>query len=243
MENENTRHSIYKAERPHTAEEIESDAKKRLSLINKEFAKGLALVQKYPKSVTFFGSSVLPESDPYYEKARKLAARIAKLGYAVVSGGGPGIMEAANRGAFEAKGQSIGLNIELPHEQRANHYLTDYAEFHYFFSRKVSLTFAAEAYIFLPGGYGTLNELFEILMLIQTKRIDPVPVLLYGDGYWKTLDEFIRKTIYGTHRMVEAQDVSLYLITDNEEEVIHAIKTSPVVSTIPFGGEEKDKKA
>ncbi|HEY4499244.1 MAG TPA: TIGR00730 family Rossman fold protein [Candidatus Paceibacterota bacterium] len=236
MDDDEKRLSIYRAEKALTAEEIGSDAKKRLSLINKEFGDGFEFINKYPKSVTFFGSSVLPESNDFYKRARALAGKIAKAGYTIVTGGGPGIMEAANRGAFEVGGQSIGLNIELPREQKPNPYLTEYRQFHYFFSRKVALTFAAEAYLFFPGGFGTLNELSEILMLIQTKRIKYVPVILVGKTFWNTLDHFIKKEIYEKHGMVKLQDVSLYAITDDDERILETIRMAPVVSNVPFKG-------
>ena len=224
---------IYRAQKPHTVDEIATDAKKRVSLINKEFSEGFELIRKYPKSVTVFGSSVLPETNPYYNKARELAAKISKLGYVIVTGGGGGIMEASNRGAFEAGGKSIGLNIKLPHEQNPNPYLTDYHQFHYFFSRKVALTFAAEAYIFFPGGYGTLNELSEIIMLIQTKRIKPVPVLLFGDGYWKQFDQFIRENLY-KRNMIEKENLSIYTICDDEEMILNTIRDLPIIPSVPF---------
>jgi len=224
---------IYRAQKPHTADEIAADAKKRVSLINKEFSEGFELIRKYPKSVTVFGSSVLPETDPYYAKTRELAAKISKLGYTVVTGGGAGIMEAANRGAFEAGGKSIGLNIKLPHEQNPNPYLTDYHQFHYFFSRKVALTFAAEAYLFFPGGYGTLNELSEIIMLIQTQRIKPVPVILFGDGFWEQFDQFIKENLLKRH-MIDAEDLTIYKICGSDEEVIDILRSLPVVSSVPF---------
>lgn len=234
MKKQSMRPEIIKVARPHTALEIETDAKKRLSLINKEFSEGLEFVRKFIKSVTIFGSSLFPEQSPYYEHAKNLAYKLSKAGYAVVTGGGPGIMEAANRGASEAKGQSVGLNIKLPHEQKKNDYITDFHEFHYFFSRKVALTFAAEAYIFFPGGYGTLNEFFEIVMLIQTRRLEPVPIILVGSDYWKPLDTFMREQLFEKQRMVEKDALNIYTICDIDENIVKLVKKTPTIETVPF---------
>lgn len=233
---------ITKVPKPHTAEEIEADAKQRLSLINKEFAEGLGLVTTFTKSVTFFGSSMLPETSLLYQHSRDLAYKLSKAGYTIVTGGGPSIMEAANRGAFEAEGQSVGLNIKLPHEQKRNEYLTDYQDFYYFFSRKVALTFAAEAYVFFPGGYGTLNEFFEIVMLIQTGRLAPVPIFLIGSEFWNPLDTFIREIILKKYGMVDEDALSLYTITDNDEEVVQKTKKAPVIETVSFTDDHDKRK-
>lgn len=141
-----------------TAQEIEKDKERSLAKINKEFEAGFDFKLKYPKSVSFFGSTRASVKDPHYRKAEQLAKMITKGGYAIVTGGGPGIMEAANKGAIEAGGVSLGLTINLPQEQSTNNYLTDKIDFNYFFTRKTALSFAAEAYIFFPGGYGTLDE-------------------------------------------------------------------------------------
>lgn len=220
--------------RPYTPEEVVADAKKRVSLIDKEFTEGIAFIQKYKKSVTIFGSSLLPHTDFHYEHARRLAAKISALGYTIVTGGGRGIMEAANRGAHEAGGQSVGLNITLPNEQTPNEYLTDYYEFYYFFSRKVALTFAAEAYLFFPGGYGTLNEFFEIVTLVQTERIKPVPIILVDSEFWKPLDTYLKDMLYQKHKILDARSLTLYQICDNDEEILHAILKEPVIETVPF---------
>lgn len=234
MEKESLPPGIIKVPKPLTAEEMAADAKKRLSLINQEFAKGLEFVTTFSKSVSFFGSSMLPEASPHYKHARELGSKIAKLGFTVVTGGGPSIMEAANRGAYEAEGRSVGLNIKLPHEQKRNAYLTDYEDFYYFFSRKVALTFAAEAYLFFPGGYGTLNEFFEIVMLMQTRRLEQVPIFLVGSDFWKPLDSFIREVIFKKFGMVEESALSLYIVSDNDEEILDVIKKTPTINTVPF---------
>ena len=214
--------------KPLTKRELHLVAKERVSLISKEFTDGFEFLGKYPKSVTIFGSSKFAEDNPYYIKARGLAGKIVKeLDYSILSGGGPGIMEAANRGAFENGGNSLGLTIELPDGQKINGYITKHINFYYFFSRKVCLAFSAEAYIFFPGGFGTLDEVFEILTLIQTHKIEKVPVILVGSDFWKAIEETLRKDVLG-RGMIEEGDLELYIITDDEDEIIDIIKKTPV---------------
>jgi len=214
--------------KPITLLEISEASKKRVALIAKEFSSGFEFVRNYPRSVTFFGSSRTESDDPYYEKAKGLAGRIVKeLHYSVTTGGGPGIMEAANKGAYEAGGNSLGLTIELPLEQMANSYLTDREDFHYFFSRKVCLSFSAEAYIFFPGGFGTLDEFLEILTLIQTNKIPKAPIILVGEFYWNPLQQFFKEIVL-KNNMINDKDLSLYIITDNEDEILKIIKEAPI---------------
>src|SRR5262249_8270444 len=152
-------------------------------------------------SVTVFGSARLPEDHPYYQLARQLGQRLAQASYTVVTGGGPGVMQAANQGALEVGGDSVGINIQLPHEQRINPFVRRSISLHYFFSRKVMLDFSAEAYVFLPGGFGTLDELFEVLTLIQTGKIeDCVPVILLGHDYWAPLVSWLRDTLLAKYQ-------------------------------------------
>lgn len=213
---------------PLTLLEISEASQKRVALISKEFADGFEFIKNYPRSVTFFGSSRTKDGEPYYEKARALAKRIVEeLHYSVVTGGGPGIMKAANQGAYEAGGNSLGLTIALPHEQLANEYLTHQIGFHYFFSRKVCLSFSAEAYIFFPGGFGTLDEFTEILTLIQTNKIPKAPIILVGESHWRPLEEFF-KNILVKEQMIDAEDTSLYTITDDENAILEIIKKAPV---------------
>lgn len=219
---------------PVTLEELHKSAHKRVNLIAKEFKDGFEFLINHPKSVTFFGSARLPDGDVYYEKARSIAAKIVHaLGYSVVTGGGPGIMEAANKGAFEAKGKSLGLNIKLPEEQIINPYLTHEMEFHYFFSRKVCLSFSAEAYIFFPGGFGTLDEFTEIITLIQTHKIEKVPIILVGNEFWKAFDNFIREYLL-KKEFIDLEDIALYTITEDENEIIEIIRKAPIRDGVPI---------
>lgn len=217
-----------------TKKELHETAVERVHLIAKEFTDGFNFLRKYPKSVTIFGGTRFTEEDEYYKKARSLAGKIVlETNYAVFTGGGPGIMEAANRGAFEVGGNSLGLTIELSHKQIQNTYLTDNLDFYYFFSRKVCLSFSAEAYIFFPGGFGTFDEFFEIITLIQTGKIERVPVILVGYEYWNSFDAVIRKEMLerGT---IDSGDIELYKITDDESEIVDIIKNAPVHNGVEF---------
>jgi len=217
---------------PMTAKEIHDACtilEGRPGRIGKEIQDGLELVKKYPKSVSVFGSTKTTEGAPDYEKARNLTRKIVEqTGYAVVTGGSSGIMEAANRGAFEAKGDSIGLNIKLPHEETTNSYVTNMLAFHYFFTRKVSLAFSAEAYIYFPGGFGTLDEFFEILTLVKTRKIEKVPIILVGNRYWNPIDRIVREHLYEKFGTIDKRDMNLYTITEDESEIIDIIKNAPL---------------
>ena len=213
---------------PMTLLEISEAAKKRVALISEEFRDGFEFIKNYPRSVTFFGSARTKEDEFYYRKAKDLAGKIVeKLHYTIVTGGGPGIMRAANRGAFEAGGNSIGLTITLPKEQETNNYLTDQIGFHYFFSRKVCLSFSAEAYVFFPGGFGTLDEFTEILTLMQTKKVPKAPLILVGEPHWKPLEEFF-KNILIKENLINSEDLSIYTITDDEDQILDIIKNAPI---------------
>lgn len=190
----------------------------RVFRIMSEFVQGFELLRNYGLSVTFWGSARLTPNDPYYKAAEELAAKLAKKGFAVISGGGPGIMEASNVGAFKVGGKSIGLNIELPFEQKLNPYTTDSLSFKYFFSRKVMLTFASEAYIYFPGGYGTLDEFFEIITLIQTKKIEPIPVILYGSEFWDPLLRWFEKDLLKKFKTISKEDLDLFVVVDSVED-------------------------
>jgi uncharacterized protein (TIGR00730 family) len=217
---------------PFTLHQIEEENRKRQSLINDEISRGFELIKNQPKSVTFFGSARFSEDHEYYLKARRLAHNLAQRGYAIVSGGGPGIMEASNRGAFEVNGRSIGFTIELPHEQNRNPYITDSTDFYYFFTRKVMLTFAAEAYLVFPGGFGTLNEVSEILTLVQTHKIESVPIILVGRDFWQPFYKYCSETFLKKYATIDEQDMNIFSITDDEDEIIKIIENTPVRSGV-----------
>lgn len=201
----------------------------KIKMINEDFEQGINMVKQFNPSVTFYGSTRLNEGHPYYDKVRNLSYRISKeLGYAVFSGGGPGIMEAANRGAYEAGGKSVGFTINLPREQDTNKYLTDKIPFHFFFSRQSSMSYATEVCIFSPGGFGTLSELFEILTLLQTNKIDKIPVILFGSEFWSPLEKLIEENLLNKYKTVSDEDIKLYAIMDDEDKILEIIKNSKI---------------
>ena len=198
--------------------------------IAEEFRQGIDSVEPYKKSVTFYGSARFDEHNVYYKKARSIAHRIAtELGYPVITGGGPGIMEAGNRGAYDAGGKSVGLTIKLPKEQYTNPYVTDAVPFYFFFARKVTLSYMAEACLFFPGGFGTLDELFGMLTLIQTGKIEQVPIILVGGDFWKPLDELIRTQMLEKNQAISPDDINIYQILDDETEILKIIKNAKMV--------------
>jgi hypothetical protein len=208
----------------------------RVYEISREFTQGFKFLAGFPRSVTFFGSTRFKEDHPYYIKARNLAGRIVKeLDYSVISGGGPGIMEAASRGAKDAGGNSIGLTIRLPKEQVMNDYLTNHIDFYYFFSRKVCLAYSAEAFIFFPGGFGTLDEFSEIVTLLQTRKVPRVPVILVGSDYWKKVSSFLKDTLLAVGT-IEEDDFELFQILDDEDEILSIIKNAPIREMVPYDG-------
>lgn len=196
----------------------------RIFRIMSEFVEGFTFLAKINNSVTFFGSARLPEESPYYKLAYTLGKRLAEQGYTVVTGGGPGIMQAGNHGAFDAGGKSVGINIQLPMEQRVNPYVKQSMSLHYFFSRKVMLDFSAEAYVFFPGGYGTLDEFFELVTLVQTGKMDrDVPIIMMGRDFWGPLAEWMESTMLNKLNTIAAKDLDLWTLTDDIDEAVQLI--------------------
>ncbi|MBI5467038.1 MAG: TIGR00730 family Rossman fold protein [Candidatus Kerfeldbacteria bacterium] len=198
----------------------------RIFRVMSEFTEGIEFISRLERPVTFFGSARTKPQNRYYKDAVLLAKRLGRKGFTIVTGGGPGIMEAGNKGAFEAKASSVGLNIELKREQRTNKYVTKSIGFDYFFSRKAMLTTSAQAYVFFPGGFGTLDELFSVLTLIETKKIEPRPIVLFGSEYWRKLNYFIKENMLKHHKMISEQDLHLYSIVDTVKDAEHIIFNS-----------------
>lgn len=213
--------------KPLTLKELNEEVENRLERITEEFSKGLDFIKNCTSSVTFFGSARTKEDDLDYQKCREIAKRVAKeLKYCVVTGGGPGIMEAANRGAYEVGGRSVGFTINLPSEQVTNKYLTDHLGFYYFFSRKVCLSYSAEAFVYFPGGFGTYDELFELMTLVQTKKIEKVPIILVGVEYWTKFIDYLKENLLDKEK-IDIEDINLMTITDDIDEVVNIIKNAP----------------
>jgi len=200
------------------------DELSRLVRIFSEFIKGFRALHFVGPCVTVFGSARFEEGHRYYEMSRDMGRQLGRLGLTTMTGGGPGIMEAANRGAKDVGGVSIGCNVELPHEQEPNPYLDRWLEFRYFFIRKVMLVKYSLAFVVLPGGFGTLDEMFEALTLVQTKKIDSFPIVLMGLDYWNPLRSFIEGTL-SERGAISPGDPSLLTHTDSPEEAAKVIKS------------------
>jgi uncharacterized protein (TIGR00730 family) len=199
----------------------------KLCMIQEEFRQGIDMISEFTPSVTFYGSARLAEDHVSYKQAQSLAYRISKeLGYIVLSGGGAGIMEAVSRGAHDAGGKSVGLTIRLPHEQQTNKYVTDVIPFYFFFARQVSMSYMTEVCIFCPGGFGTLNELFEMLTLQQTGKIGRIPIILLGTEFWNPMQKLIKEVLSEKYNVISPDDVNMYTITDNEDEILKIISES-----------------
>jgi len=192
-------------------------------LIAEEFRTGFEVVDKIDRpGVTIFGSARVPDEHPVYRTAQDVGTRFAEAGFAVVTGGGPGVMEAANRGAQEAGGLSVGFNIDLPHEQHHNPYVDLALTFKHFYARKTMLVKAAEGFVMFPGGFGTLDELFEALTLIQTGKVLNFPVVLFGRDHWTGLLDWIRDRLLAT-RMISPDDEELLYVTDDPEQAVEIV--------------------
>jgi uncharacterized protein (TIGR00730 family) len=195
----------------------------RIFRIMAEFVEAIETLSGVKHAVSIFGSARTKPDDPYYQKAESLARLLAEKGFGIITGGGPGIMEAANKGAAQAGGQSVGMNIQLPYEQKPNPYANISIDYKYFFIRKVMFVKYAMAYVILPGGFGTMDELFEALTLIQTKRIKPFPVVFMGSEYWKGLVDWLRKTMLRDEK-ISLGDLDFFQIIDEPAEVVKHIQ-------------------
>jgi len=195
----------------------------RVFKILAEFVSGFELLQKYGLAASFFGSAKCNAGAKVYEQAEELAGKLSRAGFTIITGGSSGVMEAANKGAYEAKGQSVGMNIRLPEKQIVNKYVTDSEHFNHFFTRKVMLAFASEVYIFLPGGFGTLDEFFEMATLVQTRKIKMIPMILIGKEYWTPLLEWIRTTVFEKNHAISEKDMSIYHLVDSVDEAFDLI--------------------
>ncbi|MGD0541377.1 MAG: TIGR00730 family Rossman fold protein [Tepidisphaeraceae bacterium] len=196
----------------------------RIFRIMAEFVEGFEAMSKVGKAVSIFGSARAKPGSEYYKAAEETGRLLAKAGYAIITGGGPGIMESANKGAFETGGTSVGLNISLPQEQESNRYLNIAMDFHYFYARKVMFVKYASAFVCFPGGYGTLDECFETLTLIQTLKIEAFPVILFGTRYWTGLVEWMRKQL--SHQFIDPEDMDIFRIVDRPRDVVAIVEES-----------------
>jgi len=203
--------------------ELKKEDAWRLFRIIGDFVDGFEVMPEFIPAVTFYGSARVKEGNKYYEAARELAKKLVAKGFSIITGGGPGIMEAGNRGAKEAGGKSVGLNITLPMEQIPNPYATVTINFRYFFARKVMFNKYATAYVLFPGGYGTLDEMTETLVLIQTKKLRPFPVILYGSEYWNGFVQWIKDVLL-PNGFISPEDFSLFQIVDDLDEIVQIIE-------------------
>jgi hypothetical protein len=215
-------------EKQYLIDDLELSESWRLFKIMGEFVEGVEGLHDLGPAVSIFGSARTQPDDPQYQKAQALAALFVKNGFGVITGGGGGVMEAANKGAAEAGGKSVGLNIRLPFEQKPNTHASIRMEFKYFFIRKVMFIKYAAAYVVMPGGFGTLDELFEVMTLVQTRRIRPFPIILVGTDYWGGLLKWIRKQLLDRSR-VSPEDMDIIQVMDDPEEIVGAIRKILIV--------------
>jgi len=215
-------------ERQYLVDALSIEESWRIFRIMAEFVEAIESLSKLKNAVSIFGSARVTPDDPYYQKTEKLAHRLAQKGFSVITGGGPGIMEAANKGAAEAGGKSVGMNIRLPFEQKPNAYANISIDYKYFFIRKVMFVKYAIAYVIMPGGFGTMDELFEALTLIQTRRIKSFPVILMGCEYWKGLLDWIKNTMIRSS-MILPEDLDFIEIIDDPDEVVKHIQKFVIV--------------
>ncbi|MCW5908188.1 MAG: TIGR00730 family Rossman fold protein [Chitinophagales bacterium] len=205
--------------------ELKADSSWRMFKIMSEFVDGFEKMEKFGPCISIFGSARTKPDNRYYQLAEKIAEGLAKEGYGIITGGGPGIMEAGNKGAKKAKGKSVGLHIELEFEQDWNDYIDPdkLLMFKYFFARKVMFIRYAQGFVFMPGGFGTMDEVFEALTLIQTKKVDPVPIVFVGKDYWQGLLDWIKQTMLQKENNINPKDLHLFEITDDPARVVKIV--------------------
>ena len=206
--------------------ELYSEDPWRIFRIMSEFVEGFEVMSQIGPAVSVFGSARTKPGNRYYKSARKLGQMLAKRGFSVITGGGPGIMEAANRGADEAGGKSVGLNISLPHEQLANPYANIRVDFHYFFARKVMFVKYACAFVCFPGGFGTMDEFFESMTLMQTEKVEPFPIVLIGRSFWGKLIKWIDADLLRRHRNISPEDMDRFSVTDSLRQAVAIIEAA-----------------
>jgi uncharacterized protein (TIGR00730 family) len=215
-------------EKQYVVDAIGKEESWRIFRIMAELVEGIEELGDIYPAVTMFGSARVEPGDPVYDKAERIARACAEAGFAVITGGGGGVMEAANKGAAEAGGKSVGLNIELPMEQKPNPYANIRLCFRYFFVRKVMFVKYAQAYIIMPGGFGTMDELFESITLIQTHKIKPFPVFLVGSDYYQPLAAWLKDTVMAQGK-ISPQDLDIFRVVDEPEELIKELKQAVVI--------------
>lgn len=222
---ENRKFKIKKPYRERSWTQINASNSWAIFKIMSEFVDAYEKLNRIGPCISVFGSARSTPDSQYYKMAVDLSSRLVEEGYGIITGGGPGIMEGANKGAFSAEGPSVGLNIKLPHEQCYNKYIDQDKNifFDYFFVRKVALVKYAQAFIFFPGGYGTMDEIFEVLTLVQTKKMDRVPLVFIGKEYWSGLIHWIKETMLGKNNFIISGDLDLFLLTDDIEEAVSHI--------------------
>lgn len=201
----------------------------KLCMIQEEFREGIDTVKDLGPSVTFYGSARLKPDHPDYINAYNLSYRIAKeLGYVIISGGGGGIMEAANKGAFDAGVESVGLTIRLPKEQNTNQYVTKEVPFHFFFARQVSMQYTTEAVIYCAGGTGTMYEFFEMLTHLQTGKVGPIPVILFGTEFWNPIKKLLEESMVEKYKTISPADLERFIVTDDVDKILEIVRTSKI---------------
>lgn len=208
---------------PFIANDFKEQDTWRMFRIMSEFVEGFEALRNIRPAVTIFGSARTLENAEDYQLARKIGYALSKKGFSVITGGGPGVMEGANRGAHDAGGRSVGCNIELPFEQKPNPYINLPVDFHYFFIRKVMFLRYTSAVIVMPGGFGTMDELFEVVTLVQTRKIDPIPIILVNKEFWAGAVDWIRNTVLGGRKYIDKADLDLFQLVDTPEEVASII--------------------